>query len=120
MGLAADILAIARKTADDNGGGRLESVTVVVGDLTAVEPSLLAFAWQALVSSGPDASARLKVDWRPALQQCAACGDIPERAAGSWLRLCPRCAGPLAVTGGDELEVRTVVFGTPALAGGHA
>jgi hydrogenase nickel insertion protein HypA len=119
MGLAADILQIARATADEHGGGCLESVTVIVGDLAAVEPDLLEFAWQALVAASPDADARLIVDWRPARQHCAACGEVPERAAGSWLRLCPRCGDPLAVTGGDELEVRTVVFGTPALAGGQ-
>lgn len=119
MGLAADILQIARRTADDNGGGCLESVSVIVGDLAAVEPDLLGFAWEALVAASPDAGARLDVEWRPARQYCVACGEIPERAPGSWLRLCPRCDDPLAVTGGDELEVRTVVFGTPALAGGQ-
>jgi hydrogenase nickel incorporation protein HypA/HybF len=119
MGLAADILQIARRTADDHGGGCLESVSVIVGDLAAVEPDLLAFAWQALVGASADAGARLDIDWRPARQHCAACGNVPERAAGSWLRLCPRCDGPLAVTGGDELEVRTVVFGTAAVAGGR-
>ncbi len=115
MGLAAEILQIARRTADDHGGGPLESVTVLVGDLAAVEPDLLEFAWQALTGDGADAGARLIVEWRRARQHCAACGEIPERAAGSWLRLCPRCGGSLDVTGGDELEVRTVVFtGTPA------
>ena len=94
-------------------------MTVIVGDLTAVEPDLLEFAWQALVAASPDADARLVVDWRPARQHCAACGEVLERAAGSWLRLCPRCDEPLAVTGGDELEVRTVVFGTPVFAGGQ-
>lgn len=120
MGLAADILEIARRTADEHGGGCLESVTVIVGDLAAVEPDLLGFAWEALVAASPDAGARLDVQWRQARQYCVACGEIPERAAGSWLRLCPRCDDPLAVTGGDELEVRTVVFGTPAFPGGDA
>ena len=62
MGLAADILQIARRTADDNGGGCLESVSVIVGDLAAVEPDLLGFAWQALVGASPDAGARLEVN----------------------------------------------------------
>jgi hydrogenase nickel incorporation protein HypA/HybF len=120
MGLAAEILQIARRTADDHGGGPLESVTVFVGDLAAVEPDLLDFAWQALVGASADAGARLIVEWRPARQHCAACGEIPERAPGSWLRLCPRCGGTLAITGGDELEVRTVAFTeTPVPVGGQ-
>ncbi len=110
MGLAAEIHRIAREAADDRDGGSLESVTVVVGELAAVEPDLLEFAWQAIVAGTPDAPARLRVEWRAARQLCAACGDIPGRAPGSWLRLCPRCGQPLAVTGGDELEVRRVAF----------
>lgn len=109
-GLAVEIHRIARDATEARGGGRLESVTVVVGDLAAVEPDLLEFAWNAAVAGGPDEGARLIIDWRPARQLCDDCGDVPERAAGSWLRLCPRCQGALEVTGGDELEVRTVSF----------
>jgi hydrogenase nickel incorporation protein HypA/HybF len=118
MGLAASIFGIARAKADEHGGGCLESVTVVVGELAAVEPDLLEFAWQAQVAGGPDAGSRLIVEWRRARQLCAACGEVPERAPGSWLRLCPRCGEPLAVSGGDELEVRTIIFSEmPAAAG---
>jgi len=119
MGLSAEIYRIARGAADDRGGGCLESVTVIVGELAAVEPDLLDFAWQATVQGTADVEARLLVQWRPVLQTCDACGEVPERAPGSWLRLCPRCNGTLAVSGGDELEVRTVSFSSPpALEGG--
>ena len=110
LGLAAEIFRIARETVDARGGGRLESVTVVVGDLSAVEPDLLEFAWNAAVAESLDDAARLIVDWRPARQLCSSCGEVPERAEGSWLRLCPRCRQPLIVEGGDELEVRTITF----------
>ena len=30
---------------------------------------------------------------------------IEERAAGTWLRLCPRCGGPLSIDGGNELDI---------------
>jgi hydrogenase nickel incorporation protein HypA/HybF len=120
MGLAADIHRIARGAADDHGGGALESVTVVVGELAAVEPDLLEFAWQAQVAGSEDAGSRLIVEWRRARQTCASCGDVPERAPGSWLRLCPRCGEALVVLGGDELEVRTVSFSDlPAAAAGE-
>lgn len=110
MGIAAEIYGIARRAADGHRGGRLESVTVLVGELAAVEPDLLEFAWQATVAGTADEEARLRVEWRSARQLCDSCGEIPERAPGSWLRLCPRCGGALAVSGGDELEVRTVSF----------
>jgi hydrogenase nickel incorporation protein HypA/HybF len=110
MGLAAEIYRIGRRSADDGGGGPLESVTVVIGELAAVEPELLEFAWRATVEGTTDAQARLFIDWRAARQICSRCGEIRERMPGSWLRLCPRCEEPLAVSGGDELEVRTVAF----------
>ena len=116
IGLSAEIYRIAREAADGRGGGCLESVDVVVGELTAVEPDLLEFAWQAIVKGTADEEARLLVQWRPVLQVCDACGEIHERAPGSWLRLCPRCNGTLAVSGGDELEVRTVSFSSPVAA----
>lgn len=118
MGLAFEVHRIARDAADALGGGSLESVTVVVGELAAVEPELLEFAWQALVAGGPDASARLIVQWQAARQLCATCGEIPERAAGSWLRLCPRCDGALVVEGGEALDVRNVAFVEAAAAPG--
>jgi len=109
-GLAADVYRIARAAADARGGGRLESVALVVGELASVEPDLIAYAWEAAVEGTPDEGTRLAIEWRAARQTCAACGEIPERAAGSWLRLCPRCDGALAVSGGDELDVRNVSF----------
>jgi hydrogenase nickel incorporation protein HypA/HybF len=110
MGIAAEVYRIARQAAAGADGGALESVTVVVGELSAVEPDLLRFAWEALLDGTGDATARLDVEWRRARQVCARCGEVEERAPGSWLRLCPRCQTPLSVSGGDELEVRTVAF----------
>ncbi|MEJ2580589.1 MAG: hypothetical protein P8127_02960 [Acidobacteriota bacterium] len=43
----------------------------------------------------------------------ANCGEIGERAEGSWLRLCPRCGFPLQVSGGGELDVLQVSFEAP-------
>ena len=114
MGLAAEIHRIAREAADARGGGALEAVTVAVGELSAVEPDLLEFAWQAVVAGTPDESSRLLVDWSVARQLCSECGEVAERAPGSWMRVCPRCGQPLSVSGGDELEVRRVSFGEAA------
>ncbi len=110
MGVAQEIFRIGRESADANGGGRLATVTVAVGELAAIEPDLLSFAWEAVTADGPDAGSRLVVEWRPARQLCGACGEVAERAAGSWLRLCPRCGLPLRIEGGDDLDVLHVEF----------
>ena len=109
-GIAMEIYAISRRTADANAGGRLLSVKVVVGELSAVEPDLLAFAWEAVTAGGTDSKARIDVEWHAARQICAGCGEIAERASGTWLRICPRCGGALRVEGGDELDVRDATF----------
>ena len=85
---------------------------LVVGDLAAVEPELLRFGWEAVVEGTPHEGAALEVDWRPARQVCEACGEIPERTAGSWLKLCPRCELPLRIEGGQELELRDLTYET--------
>lgn len=109
-GLAFEVYRIARETARSNGGGRLTAVSLRVGELSAVEPELLVYAWEALTAGGPDAGARLDVEWRPAEQSCPTCGAVAERAPGSWLRLCPACGALLRVSGGDDLDVRRVTF----------
>ena len=107
MSIAAEIRRVSRE-AVGGGPGRLEAVRVAVGEFSAVDPELLRYAWDALVGDGPDAGARLDVEWRPAKQSCAACGEDKPRAEGSWLRICPDCGMPLQVEGGRELDVLRV------------
>ena len=102
-GLAVDVLRTC--AAHVPASARLTRVRLAIGELAAVEPELLRFAWQATTAGTPHAGAELVVDWRPARQTCGACGEVAERAAGTWLRLCPRCGRPLHVEGGDELDV---------------
>jgi len=113
LGLAIEILRAARTELAAAGGGRLASVRIAVGDLSAVEPDLLQYAWSALTAEedgGRHRGAELVVDWVRAVQTCAACGEVPERQPGTWLRLCPHCALPLRVEGGDALELLELTF----------
>ncbi|MFV2073434.1 MAG: hydrogenase maturation nickel metallochaperone HypA [Thermoanaerobaculales bacterium] len=110
MGIALEIYRTCREAVEANGGGRLQQARLAVGELSAVEPELLVFAWEAVVTDGPDAGAELEIEWRPAEQHCSRCGEVKARAEGSWLRLCPDCGLPLQVSGGDELDVLQVSF----------
>jgi hydrogenase nickel incorporation protein HypA/HybF len=85
-------------------------VKVAVGDLSAVEPELLAYTWQAVTADGPDAGARLEIDWRPARQFCPQCLTDKPRPESSWLPICPDCGSPLTVEGGSELTLLEVSF----------
>jgi len=110
LSIAQEIYRTSRAAVAAHGPGRLQRVTVAVGELTAIEPELLTFAWEALIGAGPDAGSVLEVEWRPARQFCGGCGIEKPRAEGSWLRACPDCGRPLEVTGGQELDVLQVVF----------
>lgn len=121
MGIALEIYRVCEDAVRDQGSGRMEAVRIAVGELAAVEPDLLEFAWEAVVAGGRHHGSQLEVVWCPATQRCARCGEVKERVEGSWLRLCPDCGLPLEVTGGDELDVLEVSFladddGTPVSA----
>lgn len=105
LGIASEAHRICRANLADPARMRLVRVRLAVGELSAVEPDLLRFAWEAVVAGGPDEGCTLEIDWRPARQVCETCGEAAGRAPGSWLRLCPRCGQPLRVEGGQELDV---------------
>ena len=112
MGIALEIHRVCREIVVENGGGRIDSVHMAVGELAAIEPDLLRFAWDAVVTDGPDAGARLEITWCPARQHCFGCAEDKQRSEGSWLRICPDCGLPVEVSGGDELDVLEVTIVT--------
>lgn len=110
MGLAVSIYDTCRKALSGQEEGHIEKVKVAVGELSAVDPELLVFAWQAVTAEGPDADSELDVEWRPARQYCPECKQDKPRPEGSWLFVCPECEHPLSVEGGFELEVLQITF----------
>jgi hydrogenase nickel incorporation protein HypA/HybF len=110
MGIAVSIYEIAREAVASLGPGQVRSVRIAIGELAAVEPDLLRYAWEAVTAGGADAGAELDVDWCRARQFCSSCNEEKDRAEGSWLRLCPDCEQPLRVEGGTELDVIRVEY----------
>ncbi len=110
LSIATELYRQVQSEIETRGGGQLESVIVAVGELSAVEPDLLEFAWTAVVEDGPDKAATLEVEWRRARQLCSDCGEIEERQEGSWMRLCPSCSLPLKLEGGRELDIISIAF----------
>ena len=110
LSIATELYRLCVRERLARGGGALLEVQVDCGELAAVEPDQLAFAWQALTEDGPDAGARLEIRWCPTRQVCGACGEVAERQPGSWMRLCPTCSLPLRLEGGDELDLVRVTL----------
>ena len=110
LSIAQEILATSDRVLAQHDGAKLLRVHVAVGELTAIEPDLLCFAWEALTADGRDAGCVLEVEWRPARQRCPACGVAKPRGERFWLPSCPDCGGPLEVDGGQDLDLLRVEF----------
>lgn len=108
--IAASILESVQAILIEHPRRRLESVKVAVGELSSVEPDLLAFAWEAIVSESPFADVRLEIEWCPARIYCSTCGQHKHRVEGSWFRICSDCGNPVQTTGGDELDIVQISF----------
>lgn len=93
--------------------GVMESVTVSVGELSAVEPELLAYAWDALVADTPHSQCRLEIRWVAARQVCPACSQEWHRDPGQWLPNCELCGGPLSIEGGYEMDILEIAYREP-------
>jgi hydrogenase nickel incorporation protein HypA/HybF len=112
LGVATEIHRLCRSRIGEDPSARLERGEVRVGELSALDPDLLRYAWEAVTSGGPDAAAALEIEWRPALQVCEGCGQPAERGRGCWLERCPRCGEPLRVEGGQELDLMRFSYAT--------
>jgi Zn finger protein HypA/HybF involved in hydrogenase expression len=86
------------------------SVKVSVGELSAVEPDLLKFAWQALPQDTESPWPELEIIWCPAQVSCPLCGRIETQGLGGLLTRCPDCGHSLQVEGGDQLHIVEVVL----------
>jgi len=109
MGIAMSLYRTCRKEVDKQGSGRLQKIRVAVGELSAIDPELLRFAWEATIQD-PDAGCELEIDWKPAIQRCPKCEEIKPRGDQSWLMICPECGSPLRVEGGYELDLLEITF----------
>jgi hydrogenase nickel incorporation protein HypA/HybF len=105
LGIASEAYRLCRARVPGPGPMRLVRVRLAVGELTAVEPELLRYAWEAVTGGGPDEHCALEVEWCPCRQVCTSCGAAAERPTGSWVRACPRCGRPLRIEGGEELDI---------------
>jgi hydrogenase nickel incorporation protein HypA/HybF len=105
LSLAAEVYRQCRSRVEGGETSRIERVKLAVGELAAVEPDLLRFAWQAVTADGPDAGAVLEIEWREAIQVCDGCGARPHRVAPAWQMGCPACGRPLRIEGGRELDL---------------
>lgn len=91
--------------ARSHGALKVRSLSVQVGQLSGVEPELLASAYELCRPGTLCDRAELALARVPAVWECSRCGGAI--AAGAVLR-CPRCAAPARLRQGGELLLERI------------
>ncbi|GAB4364291.1 MAG: hydrogenase maturation nickel metallochaperone HypA [Calditrichia bacterium] len=103
MSIAQNILEIVKEYLG-NEHKKLLSVTVEVGELTAVIPESLQFCFEAVLAETPYPDARLIIKQIPLSGQCEQCGKVFK--IENYLFTCPECKSiQIKVLNGQELKV---------------
>lgn len=103
LSIAENILEIVDSHRRENGFTRLESMTMRIGLLAAVDEDALRFAFESISEGGPFEGARLVVEKTYPSAHCF-CGEVFE--VRDIVYTCPRCGAAAApLSGGDELAI---------------
>ena len=124
-GIAVEMVRICQETlaeqdSTDGVEQKLESVRVLVGELSAIEPDLLIFAWEGATTDTELAGSRLEITWSPAKQVCDRCGREVIRETSQWHPNCAECGSVLRVEGGDELDILDLTIEESPSSGSNA
>ena len=104
MAIAQGILDIALQTAAQNDAGRILKISLLVGQLTEVEPESLCFCFTALAADTLAADAELVVTIVALTGRCRDCGK--EFGIENYRFHCPNCGScGVEIISGRELKV---------------
>jgi len=104
LGIASAIIEAVHAEMGKRGEARPSRISVRIGELSAVDPEALRFAFDALVRGTDLAKLILEIQECPARYQCRACGKT--FSSREWITDCPACgARDAQCVGGDELDL---------------
>lgn len=104
LSVAADILDIVRENVVSNGGVKLKSVKVRIGELAGIAPDSLDFCFSAIAKGTELEGVGLKIERTGIVARCTAC-RIEFKVEKLAFR-CPRCGEvDTQVVSGNELQV---------------
>jgi hydrogenase nickel incorporation protein HypA/HybF len=83
----------------------VQRIRVALGELSGVDPELLATAYDTFRAGTVCAGAEMELHQVPARWSCPKCGAAPPR--GGALR-CPACQGPVRLQTGDEILLEQI------------
>ncbi|NQT24618.1 hydrogenase maturation nickel metallochaperone HypA [candidate division KSB1 bacterium] len=104
MAIAQQIVGIVEDTLRSHPNAKCKTVHVRIGELTAVIPESLTFAYQAITTDTPLSESILKIKSMPILAECKSC--LQKFGIKDFDFLCPFCQSQdLEVRQGKELHV---------------
>lgn len=108
--IVESLLERARVETEARGGRRVTRLHVRIGEVSGVDPDLLATAYETFRERSLCADAPLDIRRVPAAWSCPrCCAPIP---AGAVLR-CPECAVPAQLVEGDEIVLDRIEMEVP-------
>lgn len=103
--LVADLVRMAQAQASSYHASAIHRLEVRVGELSGVEPELLAAAYDIFRPNTVCEQAELEIHLVPASWRCPLCGR--EITRGEPLQ-CPKCLEPARLTSGDEILLERI------------
>ena len=106
LSIAHDMLGIVEKQLAQYPGARVESINLLVGVYSGVDPEALRFAFPVVVKGTSIESAELVIKSLPLSFKCRDCGETAIEAGTAQ---CPRCHSiNIAMESGTELEISSL------------
>jgi hydrogenase nickel incorporation protein HypA/HybF len=104
MSIAANILEIVKESLIKSDFEKVSSITVQIGELTAVVPESLRFCFDMAIDNTPFKGAKLQIIEVPLAGECKECGE--RFNIKNYNFLCPICQSiQIKITNGQELCV---------------
>lgn len=104
MSIAQGILDIVLKTAAEHNAVKVNSIKLLIGEMTRVEPESLRFGFTALAADTIANGAELEIAIVPLMAKCSSCGE--QFTVERYSFLCPLChSANILVVSGRELAV---------------
>ena len=102
--IAQALVEQVEATRQANGGGRVVSVEVRIGEWRQVVPEILASYFDHLTKDTPMEGARIEIERVDATARCTSCDEVFE--LDDVFLVCPGCGSPVCeVLTGKELEL---------------
>ena len=104
LSIAQNIVEIVGDSLSANGGGKLKSVKVRIGELAGVVPDSLEFCFTAITKGTTMEEAKLEIERTGIVGRCTDCGT--DSAVEGLVFRCPLCGSvEMKLISGNELQV---------------